>query len=131
LPPWTPVTRTGVRPRDMRLEPEDIEAIAERVVERLTQESRPRVGIGLATAAEVAELYGVSVSWVYANKRRLGAVLLGDGPKARLRFDLEHVAEAIGARARARKMPPPRRRGRPRKSELPPGVELIQAAGRA
>jgi hypothetical protein len=72
----------------MRLEPEDIEAIAERVVERLTQETRPRAGIGLATAAEVAELYGVSVSWVYANKSRLGAVLVGDGPKARLRFNL-------------------------------------------
>jgi hypothetical protein len=114
----------------MRLEPEDIEAIAERVVERLTQETRPRVGIGLGTAADVAELYGVSVSWVYANKRRLGAVLLGDGPKARLRFDLEHVAEALGTRERGHQAPPRRRRGRPRKSGLPPGVELIQAGGR-
>ncbi len=122
--------RTGVRPRDMRLEAKDIEAIAERVVERLTQEARPRVGIGLATAADVAELYGVSVSWVYANKRRLGAVLLGAGPKARLRFDLEHVAEALGTCAHARREPTRRRRGRPRKSDLPPGVELIQAGGR-
>jgi hypothetical protein len=54
------------------------------------------VGIGLATAADVAELYGVSVSWVYANKRRLGAVLLDDGPEARLRFDFEHEAERRG-----------------------------------
>jgi hypothetical protein len=115
----------------MRLEPEDIEAIAELVVERLTQETRQRAGVGLATAADVAELYGVSVSWVYANKRRLGAVLLGDGPKARLRFDLEHVAESLGTRAHARPEPPRRRRVRPRKSGLPPGVELIQAGGRA
>ena len=115
----------------MRLEPEDIEAIAERVVERLTQETRPGVGIGLATAADVAELYGVSVGWVYANKRRLGALLLGEGPKARLRFDLEHVAEALGTRAHARPAPPRRRQRRPRKSGLPPGVELIQAGGRA
>ena len=131
MPPWTLAICTAVRPRDVRLEPEDIKAIAERVVERLTQETRPGVGIGLATAADVAELYGVSVSWVYANKRRLGAVLLGDGPKARLRFDLEHVAEALGTRAYARQAPPRRRRGRPRKSGLPPGVELIQAGGRA
>ena len=131
MPPWTLAICTAVRPRDVRLEPEDIKAIAERVVERLTQETRPGVGIGLATAADVAELYGVSVSWVYANKRRLGAVLLGDGPKARLRFDLEHVAEALGTRAHARQAPPRRRRGRPRKSGLPPGVELIQAGGRA
>jgi len=131
LPPWTLAICTAVRPRDVRLEPEDIKAIAERVVERLTQETRPGVGIGLATAADVAELYGVSVSWVYANKRRLGAVLLGDGPKARLRFELEHVAEALGTRAYVRQAPPRRRRGRPRKSGLPPGVELIQAGGRA
>jgi hypothetical protein len=111
----------------MRLEPDDIEAIAERVVERLTQETRPRVGIGLATAAEVAELYGVSVSWVYANKNRLGAVLLGDGPKARLRFDLERVARAVGATDSA---PSARRPGRPRRHGLPAGVRLIEGAGK-
>jgi hypothetical protein len=111
----------------MRLEPEDIEAIAERVVERLTQESRPRVGIGLATAAEVAELYGVSVSWVYANKSRLGAVLLGDGPKARLRFNLERVARAVGATDSA---PNAKRPGRPRRHGLPTGVRLIEGVGK-
>jgi hypothetical protein len=113
----------------MRLEPEDIEAIAERVVERLTQETRPRVGIGLATAGEVAELYGVSVSvsWAYANKSRLGAVLLGDGPKARLRFDLERVARAVGATDSA---PSARRPGRPRRHGLPAGVRLIEGAGK-
>jgi hypothetical protein len=131
LPRRPPTIRHGVRAHDVRLEPEDIEAIAELVVDRLTQETTPRAGIGLATAAEVAELYGVSVSWVYANKRRLGAVLLGDGPKARLRFDLEHVAEALGTRAHVRPEPPRRRRGRPRKSGLPPGVELIEVGGRA
>jgi len=111
----------------MRLEPEDIEAIAERVVERLTQESRPRVGIGLATAAEVAELYGVSVSWVYANKSRLGAVLLRDGPKARLRFNLERVARAVGA---TDSEPKARRPGRPPRHGLPAGVRLIEGAGK-
>jgi hypothetical protein len=111
----------------MQLEPEDIEAIAERVVERLTQETSPRASIGLATAAEVAELYGVSVSWVYANKRRLGAVLLGDGPKARLRFDRERVARAIGV---AESAPRASRRGRPRRHGLPAGVWLIEGGGR-
>jgi hypothetical protein len=131
LPRWTPAIRTGVRPRDMRLEPEDIEAIAERVVERLSQANRPRDGIVLATAADVAQLYGVSVSWVYANKSRLGAVVLGDGPKARLRFDLERIAQILGESAAAPSERPRRRRGRPRKTSIPPGVELIQPRARA
>jgi hypothetical protein len=115
----------------MRLDPADIEAIAELVVERLAERERRPARIGLATASEVAERYCVSLSWVYANKRHLGAVLLGDGPKARLRFDLERVAEALGSRAHGRSEPPSRRGGRPRKTGLPPGVELIQARGRA
>jgi hypothetical protein len=115
----------------MRLDPADIEAIAELVVERLAERERRPARIGLATASEVAERYGVSLSWVYANKGRLGAVLLGDGPKARLRFDLEHVGQALGTRAEAPSEPARRRRGRPRKTGLPPGVELLQARGPA
>jgi hypothetical protein len=110
----------------VRLQPDDIEAIAERVVERLSQQG-PRGSIGFATAAEVAELYGVTPSWVYANKNRLGAVKLGDGPKARLRFDLERVDEELRRRAVSRPGPHQRiRRGRPRKTALPPGVELLR-----
>jgi hypothetical protein len=115
----------------MRLDPGDIEAIAELVVERLAEREKRPTRTALATATEVAERYCVSLSWVYANKVRLGAVLLGDGPKARLRFDLERVAEALGTRARTPSQPPHPRRGRPRKTTLPPGVELIRARGRA
>jgi hypothetical protein len=115
----------------MRLDPADIEAIAELVVERLAERERRPARIGLATASEVAERYGVSLSWVYANKRRLGAVVLGDGPKARLRFDLESVGEALGTSIQAPSERPRRRRGRPRKTGLPPGVELLQARSRA
>jgi hypothetical protein len=96
------------------------------VVERLGH-GRPGVSIGLATAAEVAKLYGVTHSWVYANKNRLGAVKLGDGPKARLRFDLERVDEELRPRAVSRSGASHRaRRGRPRKTALPPGVELLK-----
>jgi hypothetical protein len=115
----------------MRLDPADIEAIAELVVERLAEHETRPARIGLATAGEVAERYGVSVSWVYANKARLGAVVLGDGPKARLRFDLERVVKALGTRDERPSERPRRRRGRPRKTGLPPGVELLQARGRA
>jgi hypothetical protein len=111
----------------VRLDPADIEAIAELVVERLAERDRRPARIGLATASEVAERYGVSVSWVYANKHRLGALVLGDGPKARLRFDLECVAQALGRPVEKDSKRPRRRRGRLRKSGLPAGVELLQA----
>jgi hypothetical protein len=41
----------------------------------------------LMTVAEVAKCLRVNAKWVYAHQHRLGAIKLGDGPKARLRFD--------------------------------------------
>lgn len=118
------------RPPDVRLRPEDVEAIAERVVEHLAERDGRRVTLGLATAAEVAKLYGVTPSWVYANKKRLGAVRLGDGPKARLRFDLERVEDELRIRANSHPRRRPRaRRGRPRRTALPPGVDLLRGRG--
>jgi hypothetical protein len=105
------------------------EIVAERVVELLEQRDRRRKP-GLATAAEVAKELGVRTSWVYANQTRLGAIKLGDGPKARLRFDRERVERAL--------CPPPcaqdansrgMKRRRPRKAVLPPGVELLEGRG--
>jgi hypothetical protein len=114
----------------MRLEADEIEAIAERVAERLAERERPPANIGLATAAQVAKLFGVTTSWVYANKTRLGAVKLGAGPKARLRFDLERVEQELRPRTpSARGGHQRRRRGRPRKTELPPGVDLLKGRG--
>jgi hypothetical protein len=56
----------------------------------------------------------------------------GDGPKGeRLRFDLERVSESLATRAHTRSKPPRMRRGRPRKTRLPSGVELIQPRVRA
>jgi hypothetical protein len=47
----------------------------------------------LLTVAEVAERLKMSPKWVYAHQRRLGVIKLGDGPKARLRFDPRAVEE--------------------------------------
>lgn len=41
----------------------------------------------LATAAELATQLGVSRAYVYEHAERLGAIRLGRGPRARLRFD--------------------------------------------
>jgi hypothetical protein len=114
-------------PRDrVGLTRAEVEAIAESVVERISELIRPRLWLGLVDAAEVAQRLGVHESWVYAHAEELGAIRLGDGQKARLRFDLERVARAIGATEPGpRSMGP----GRPRRHGLPSGVRLIEGRG--
>jgi hypothetical protein len=76
----------------MKLDPEAVEAIAVRVVTLLEKQGlRRRELIG---AAELARRLGVDRSWVYSHAIELGAVKLGDGPRARLRFDPE-IAEQM------------------------------------
>lgn len=101
------------------------EVVAARVVELLEWPDR-RQTTGLATAAEVAEELGVHKSWVYANQKRLGGIRLGDGPRARLRFDLERARRAVD-NERSEQQGPGRSRGRPRNaSALPDGVQLLR-----
>jgi hypothetical protein len=47
------------------------------------------------TAREVADHLGVETSYVYEHAAKLGARRLGTGPKARLRFRLALVEEAL------------------------------------
>jgi hypothetical protein len=61
-------------------------------LELLDERERPRA-CAFMTVAEVAAVYRVSPQWVYAHQRELGAVRLGDGPKARLRFDPTVIAQ--------------------------------------
>jgi hypothetical protein len=103
----------------MTLDAEDVEAIARRVAELVGQVS------GLVDAHSVAAELQVERDWVYAHANELGVVRLGDGPKARLRFDLRHVRERIGELAATPEPLQPirtRRRGQP----AVPGVKLIQ-----
>jgi hypothetical protein len=101
------------------------EVVAARVVELLERQEW-RSARGLATAADVAEQLGVHKSWVYAHADELGAIRLGEGDKARLRFDPERVAWAVGATPSE---PGGRRAGRPRRHGLPAGIRLIEGRG--
>ncbi len=70
-------------------------AVAERVVERLRDEAvPPSEPTALLDARALAARLGVSPSYVYSRSSELGAVRLGNGPRARLRFDLERALEA-------------------------------------
>jgi hypothetical protein len=79
----------------VRLSPEDHDAIARRVVELLRDDqARPDRWL---TADQVALRLGVGRDYVYRHADELRARRLGEGPRARLRFDPEAV-EAYGCR---------------------------------
>jgi hypothetical protein len=112
------------------LDEDDVQAIAERVLELLRE--RDGRAVRLVDAAALARTLGVGRDWVYARARELGAVRLGDGPKARLRFDPERAAAALAMGAGGEPPPPEeprRRRARPRKQAASAEVRLIQGRG--
>ena len=79
----------------------DVEAIAEATATRLAAIVSSAPGtFGLVSARELAEGLGVSLDYVYAHAAELGAMRLGSGPKARIRFDLDRAREALEARTR-------------------------------
>lgn len=89
------------------LSAESVEAIAGRVTELLRGEP---TGPGLVDAAELARRFNVTRAYVYDHATELGAVRLGTGPKARLRFNPERVVEALAPRAFTPPAPTPSRR---------------------
>jgi hypothetical protein len=95
------------QPDELKLAPESIEALARRLAELIdTRDDRPGEQ-RFISAEEVAQRWNVGRRWVYEHTGELGARRLGDGPKPRLRFDAEEVAEHLGGRDRA---PGPRTR---------------------
>ncbi len=112
----------------MTLDADDIEAVALRVAELVRD--RTDGAAGYVDAAALARILGVERDWVYARANALGAIRLGDGPRARLRFDVrtvrERLAGANGNQPRPAE-PSPRRRARARARVLPPGVKPVRA----
>jgi hypothetical protein len=82
--------------RSDEADPSFVDAVARRVVELLREEGAvSREGPRLLTVAAVSEQFGVSAEWLYANAGPLGAIRLGSGPRARLRFDRATIADRI------------------------------------
>jgi excisionase family DNA binding protein len=114
-----------------RLSPR-VEALAERIADLAAQRvlaalaERPPMSDELDAAA-VAELLGVTRSTVYGLADELGGYRIGDGPRARLRFQ----REAVDA-YKARRHPPaetatPEPNGRPRRAKG--SVDLLPIRG--
>lgn len=78
----------------------DVEAIAEATAARLAEIVSATPGtFALVDARQLARDLGVSLDYVYAHATELGAMRLGSGPKARIRFDLDRARQALETRA--------------------------------
>jgi hypothetical protein len=98
VPPPAP-TSAWTRPRRAAVEltADAIDHIAERVADLLEQraEQKRMPSAGLIDVAELARHLGVTRAWVYQHADELGAIRIGSGPRARLRFELGRVEEAL------------------------------------
>jgi hypothetical protein len=82
----------------MALSAEDIDAVARRIIEVLRNERTST--FKLVDARELAALLGVSMDYVYEHATELGALRLGSGRKARIRFDADIARQALESRRR-------------------------------
>lgn len=115
----------------MELERDEIELLAQRVAELLAEgieESRGRPG-ELVDAAAVARLLGVSRATVYAKADELGAIRVGNGKRARLRFDPARIV-ANGPTVSPESARTARHRQRSRRSMQRPNSNLLPIRGR-
>jgi DNA modification methylase len=100
--PVVAITRDGA----VRLDQASIEAIARRVAELLSPQAPAEAPPAqLLSATEVAKALGVERSWVYEHAIELGAIRIGDGPRPRLRFDLDTVQRRLAGVSAAHAAP--------------------------
>ena len=114
-----------------QLDAADVEAIAQRVVEMIGDRGAPS---RLVSAAELSRRLGLSRSTVYEKAEELGAIRIGTGPRARLRFDPDLVATSLGAGRAAVEPsgnPRPRAVRRRRATRRPPKPGLLPIRGEA
>lgn len=109
---------------------QELHQLADLVADRLADKVIPEPGQWLS-AAQLAEVLGVSRECVYENADSLGALRIGEGPRARLRFP-PPSADGPGAAPAPRKLaavplldvkptsgPAPASAGRPERSAAP------------
>lgn len=83
-----------------------VEAIAERVAEILRADApEPHNHSQLVSADALARRLGVSRSHIYEHADALGAIRLGEGKRARLRFDPETARAALSRYGSERSVP--------------------------
>lgn len=84
----------------IELTDEQLAKLAELIADRLAE--RASTAPRLVTAGELADRLSVARSFVYEHRDELGAIRLGDGPKAPLRFDVDVAKRAMSCSADGR-----------------------------
>jgi hypothetical protein len=108
------------------------ELVADRVAGRLHAEPVRR---RLVDAAAVADTLGVSRDCVYAHADELGGKHIGNGPRGRLRFDLDQALAAWTSRSTSKESQQPKTpttKGNPlrrRQQGMGSGAELLPIGG--
>jgi hypothetical protein len=101
------------------------EAVVDVLVERGLVAAPDHEPVGrVLTVADVARLLGRSRAWTYEHAAELGAFRYGNGPKARIGFDVRAVERWKHGQQMLKPAAAPRRR-RSRQEGLAPGVKLI------
>ncbi len=82
------------------LTPKAVEQVAVRVTQLLQrqhqqEQRRASEPTGMLTVAEIAKHLHLNRAWVYEHADELGAIRVGNGPKARIRFDLPTALKAL------------------------------------
>ena len=91
------------------LDPETIRAIAEQAASRTVEMLRDKpVSSSLVDAATLAGKLGVSRDCVYAHAAALGGERIGNGPRGRLRFDLDRALAAWTSRCHSKESHQPK-----------------------
>ena len=106
-----------------------VQRLATRIAEHLNQRDSTLGEAELLDAHAVARLLGCNRAFVYEHQVELGAVKLGRGSRARLRFEAERVKEFMVRQGEPRpSVAPPTRR--PARRRRPTGkVELLPIKG--
>jgi hypothetical protein len=120
--------------RDAGLPLDDARAIAEVLADVLIERGLVVAGNAAPAArvlgvGEVARLLGRRPAWVYQHAAELGAFRFGNGPKARLGFDLASIERWKRDRRTRTPNSAPMPRRRSRQDGLPRGMKLIPYEG--
>lgn len=92
-----------------------LDTLADRLADRLAARLSAVESPALVDAREVAQLTGKTRRWVYDHARELGAVPLGTGPRPRLGFPPDVIAQLKAAPRPAASTPPLPLRVKPRR----------------
>ncbi len=112
----------------IELTPQTIEQIAIRVTQLLHHDQThpaPKTP-SLLTVKELAHHLQLNPAWVYEHADELGVIRTGNGPKARIRFDLHTATQALKERQR-QTAPAPAPAPRPRRTPPRPAPYATDA----